>query len=347
LRELFPQRLAIASTFSKKIWQGNCRHQMDSIARMGIIPALFPARPEQWPGRVAHNNNYSRKCFLIVAESPTPASNISERVLASAARILAPLVRLLIAKGVTYQMASEMLKQVYVRVAQKQFVEDDEATGTRLSLLTGLNRKEIKRLTSDGTEKKREPISSYASAVHSVWRTQRKWRDNNGQPKVLPRRGLSGSLSFDELVKSITTDHRPSAIFEELVRLNYVDIDEHENIRLRADPYLATPDAEDRLLRITENLEDHASAAIVNVIEPEPRFLERYVYSDEMSRSSAEELHVLARGEWDKLQDVFVEKAISLEERDAVAGTTNRTRIRVGIYFYSEEASDPDQSGTT
>ena len=85
-----------------------------------------------------------------MSDSPKPAANTSERVLETAARILAPLVRLLIAKGVTFQMASEVLKQVYVRVAQKQFADDDEATGTKLSLLTGLNRKEIRRLRGDG-----------------------------------------------------------------------------------------------------------------------------------------------------------------------------------------------------
>ena len=110
-----------------------------------------------------------------MSDSPKPAANTSERVLETAARILAPLVRLLIAKGVTFQMASEVLKQVYVRVAQKQFADDDEATGTKLSLLTGLNRKEIRRLTSEELLESRViPESSFAGAVHAVWRTQRR-----------------------------------------------------------------------------------------------------------------------------------------------------------------------------
>jgi Family of unknown function (DUF6502) len=280
-----------------------------------------------------------------VADSPAPASNTSERVLETAARILAPLARLLIAKGVTYQMASEVLKQVYVRVAQKQFVEDNEATGTRLSLLTGLNRKEIRRLTSENLEKPSAPMSSYASAVHSVWRTQRRWRDKEGNPKVLPRRSSNNLLSFDDLVKAVTTDHRPSAVFEELVRLAYISVDDKENIHLKADPFLATPDDADRLLRITENLEDHVSAAVINVLGSEPRFMERYVYSDALSAASAEDLQQLARAEWEKLQDVVVQNAIAFEERDAATGSENRTRIRVGIYFYSEETTNAENSG--
>jgi hypothetical protein len=271
-----------------------------------------------------------------VPENANPKSNTSERVLETAARILAPLVRLLIAKGVTFQMASEVLKQVYVRVAQKQFVDEDEATGTKLSLLTGLNRKEIRRLTSVDVEKRGAPMSSYASAVHAVWRTQRRWRDKDGRPKVLPRRTSNNTLSFDDLVRSITSDHRPSAVFEELVRLDYIDIDEAENIRLKAGAFAATPDAADRLLRITENLEDHISAAVVNVLEPEPVFLERFIYSDELSEESAETLHQRAREHWQRVHNDTMEQAIAAEERDVEHGNDRKTRIRVGMYFYSE-----------
>jgi Family of unknown function (DUF6502) len=314
-------------------------HQMDNIVTMGLIPALFPTGFEQHPDRFAHNNYY-RKCLFIVADSPNTAPNTSERVLETAARILAPLVRLLIAKGVTYQMASEVLKQVYVRVAQKQFVEDDEATGTRLSLLTGLNRKEIRRLTSEDFEKPREPMSSYASAVHSVWRTLRRWRDKDGNPKVLPRRSTNHLLSFDDLVKSVTTDHRPSAVFEELMRLEYIDVDAEDNVRLKPATFLYTPAMADRLLRLSENVEDHLSAAVINILEDEPKFLERYMYADNLSTTSADELQLSARRQWDKTQDILLEQAYALEPIDAANGLSNKTRIRVGMYFYSEESVD-------
>lgn len=277
-----------------------------------------------------------------MSDSPKPAANTSERVLETAARILAPLVRLLIAKGVTFQMASEVLKQVYVRVAQKQFADDDEATGTKLSLLTGLNRKEIRRLTSEDVEKNVEPMSSFASAVHTMWRTQRRWLDKNGNPKVLPRRSTNHLLSFDDLVKSVTTDHRPSAVFEELMRLGYINLDEEDNILLKQGAFSATPEAADRLLRITETLEDHISASVINVIESEPKFLDRFVFGDEMSDASANELQNLTRLEWDTFQGALMDRAIVLEARDATSGVPNKTRIRVGMYFYSEERSTPD-----
>lgn len=261
-------------------------------------------------------------------------------MLETAARILAPLVRLLIAKGVTFQMASEVLKQVYVRVAQKQFADDDEATGTKLSLLTGLNRKEIRRLTSEDVEKTGAPMSSYASAVHSVWRTQRRWLDKQGNPKVLPRRTSNNQLSFDDLVKSVTTDHRPSAIYEELLRLQYVELDAKEDVRLKPIGYMEDPNFEGKVYTVGDRIEDHLNAAITNILEPTPHFLERSVFSDELSNSSAEQLHALARAEWDQIQDKVINAAIALEKNDALTDASTQTRIRVGIYFFSEHTEN-------
>jgi Family of unknown function (DUF6502) len=276
-----------------------------------------------------------------MSDSPKPAANTSERVLETAARILAPLVRLLIAKGVTFQMASEVLKQVYVRVAQKQFADDDEATGTKLSLLTGLNRKEIRRLTSEDVETRGAPMSSYASAVHSVWRTQRRWLDKKGKPKVLPRRTTNHLLSFDDLVKSVTTDHRPSAILEELTRLAVVEIDSEGQVVLHPGAFVNTGDFEDRLYAAGESTSDHLGAAFANVTMEEPNFfLNRFIYSDELSDESAEALHQRAREHWQRVRTDVIEQAIEAEARDVDSGKARKTRMRVGMYFYSETQND-------
>jgi len=94
-------------------------------------------------------------------------SSAPAALLEAAARVLAPLVKLLIARGVTYQAASEMLKRVYVRAGQKHFT-GEAATDTQLSLVTGLNRKEIRRLTDDSLQSAApESRAAQAEARHS------------------------------------------------------------------------------------------------------------------------------------------------------------------------------------
>ena len=264
-----------------------------------------------------------------------------ESLLQAFARVLLPLVRLLIARGVTYQAAAETLKRVYVQAAGAHLKPGEEATGTRLSLLTGLNRKEIRRLTEGETrELDLEGITSHAAAIHAVWTSQRRFRDRKGAPRVLPRYTRDHNPSFDELVRSITTDHRPAALLEELTRLGLVDVDAKGNVSLRAQPFLSTKTPRDRLIPLAENLEDHAEAAVTNVLATEPPFLERSVYSDELSEESAARLHELARLRWREIHDQLIAEAIAREAQDKKEGKAGNTRIRMGMYFYSQ-TKDP------
>jgi hypothetical protein len=273
-----------------------------------------------------------------VAEKNNPSAKTTEKLLDTAARVLAPLVRLLIARGVTFQMASELLKRVYVKAAQKHFVGDEEATGTQLSLLTGLNRKEIRRLTADELEEKQAiPMASYASAVHAVWITERRWRSRDGEPKALPRRASGRQLSFDDLVRTVTTDHRPSAVLDELTRLGFVEVDAEDRVTLKPSSYFAANGFEEKLYPLGESVGDHLSAAVANVVlEKSDFFLDRFLYSDELSEASAEKLHQRARDHWQIVQDDTVRHAIASEAIDIDQGAPRKTRIRIGMYFYSE-----------
>ena len=269
----------------------------------------------------------------------SPENSQSNKLLDTLVRVLVPLVRLMIAKGVTFQMASEVLKRAYVRSANKHFVEDDGASGTKLSLLTGLNRKEIRRLTSEDPDKERPPMGSYATAIAAVWRTDRRWRDREGNPKVLPRRTTNNTLSFDDLVRAVTTDHRPAAVFEELERLGLIAVD-GESVRLITTNLFSSVNREDKFARPSENIEDHLAAAVANIIEPSPKFLEQSILSDELSEASAATLHSLARDEWQRTFNTVLKKAVALETDDAKQSRVANTRMRVGVYFYSEKSKE-------
>lgn len=261
---------------------------------------------------------------------------MTHRLLDAVARALLPLVRLLIARGVTYQASAEMLKRVYVQAARKQLRPGEEVTGSRLSLLTGLNRKEIKRLTEESEPVELDGIASHAAAVHAVWTTQRRFRDRKGMPRALPRHSRDDKPSFDELVRHITTDHRPAALLGELVRLELVDVDADGNVSLRQQPFLSKANFGDRLVPLAENLEDHAEAAVSNVLGQQPPFLERSVFSDELSEESAAKLHELVRERWKQVHDELIAQAIALEKQDKEAGKATASRIRMGMYFYSQ-----------
>ncbi|MBL8516748.1 MAG: hypothetical protein JNM76_07235 [Betaproteobacteria bacterium] len=256
-------------------------------------------------------------------------------------------MKLLIARGATYQVASELLKRVYVRAGLEHYAAKGDAapTGTQLSLLTGLNRKEIKRLTDESMQAVApQGVTSFAAAVHANWLSGARFRDKSGAPLPLPRHTRAGGHgpSFDELVRSITTDHRPSAVLEELQRLGLVAVNADDHVVLSKQPFLTRASFTDRLVPFAENLGDHASAATTNVLSDTPPFLERSVFSDELSETSVAALQKLVSAEWRRLHDELIAAAIASEAEDARGNAKTDRRVRVGLYFYSESTNkDP------
>jgi hypothetical protein len=59
-------------------------------------------------------------------------------------KLMQPLVRILVRKGVSFAELSEVLKSVFVEVADRDFVIPGRRTSqSRVAILTGLTRKEV------------------------------------------------------------------------------------------------------------------------------------------------------------------------------------------------------------
>ena len=62
-------------------------------------------------------------------------------------RLLQPLVRLLLRRQATYPFLASLLKSIYVELAEREFgIPGKAQTTSRVSLLTGIHRKDVKRL---------------------------------------------------------------------------------------------------------------------------------------------------------------------------------------------------------
>lgn len=265
---------------------------------------------------------------------PESESNTRQSaVLRALARVLRPVARLLIAGGVPFQAASESLKRAYVEAAQRHYA-DQSGTDSGISLLTGINRKEIKRLTTPlADEWGPESVTSFASAVYTAWTLRPKWRGPDGQPIVLPRRGDG---SFDALVKGVTVDMRPAAVLAELVRLGYAEVRDDDTVAAIGDVFLSQREFADRLGPLSENLQDHADAAVANVLAATPPHLERALFADELSPESAKALQADARELWKGVHDELIRRADALEAEDKALGRPASTRMRIGIYVFRE-----------
>jgi len=262
-------------------------------------------------------------------------------------RLLAPLVRLLLSHGVTHPFLANLLKRVYVEVAEREFtIEGRPQTTSRLSLLTGIHRKDVKRLREQPAEGQGVPRSvSLGAQLVSRWIGLDEYRDADG-PRPLPRLApADGGPSFESLVESVSKDIRPRAVLDEWLRLGVAHVDEQDRISLNTGAFVPARGFDEKAHYLGRSVADHIAAAGRNLAGAAPPLLERSVYYDELSEASVAELSELSRRLGaDALEEVN-RRALELQTRDASSAGAHR-RMSFGVYFYEDRDANapPDPS---
>ena len=272
---------------------------------------------------------------------PAPTPPLSTTKLNSAlARLLRPLVRLFVQRGMTYPAVSDLLRELYVNVAEHEFaLPGKDQTDSRVSLLTGINRKEVRRLRGAGAPVNIVPASvSRTSRILARWLAEPGLQDAAGRPLPLARVADAGEASFETLVASVTRDLRPRAVLDEWLDRKLVTLGADDRVTLLENAFLPRGGDEPQLYYFGRNLHDHIAAAVTNILGDTPRFLERSVHYDGLSEAVMRRLEARSR-------DLAVEALQEANREahricDSDGGGTWRWNF--GIYIYAE--ADPPRA---
>ena len=275
------------------------------------------------------------------ARPPEPPSALRRALQA----VLRPLVRLLVEQGVPFYELAELLKGVYVDVALHDFPLDGKGqTDSRVTLLTGVHRKDVKRLRNAPRESGDPPKSvTLGALLVARWTGTAAYLDAEGRPRPLPRKATRGP-SFEKLVASVSKDIRPRAVLDEWLRLGIVQLDRDDRVCLNAEAFVPARGLEEKLFYLGRNVHDHLAAAVHNVAGRRPAFLERSVYYPNLSAASVSELAKLAARAGTEALQAVNRRALELTRSDAgEAGATRR--MNFGLYFYEAPVeADEDES---
>lgn len=250
--------------------------------------------------------------------------------------LLRPLVRLMLARGITYPTLSELLKHVYFKVATERFaLPGKRLTDSRVSLITGLHRKDVKRLGEEPEAALETPrMVNWGSRLVSLWQARPDYRTEEGIPRSLMRLAKDGGeLSFESLAAQVTRDIGHKAILDELLRGGVVRVDEYDRVHLETAAFLPRNDAQTKMHYFTHNLHDHLAAATHNLLDQEPPMLERSVHYAGLSQESVQTLERLAEAHGMKTLLAINEAALALQELDKSKGGEHRHRMRFGVFF--------------
>jgi uncharacterized protein DUF6502 len=283
-------------------------------------------------------------------ESVGPAA-VPKTLVAAVRQLLRPLVRFLISRSIPFPFASDVLRGLYVDVAVKEFpVAGKPQTDSRITLLTGVHRKDVKRLRGAPRLALRAPrAASLGSQLIARWTTLPEYLDEQGAPKRLPRMpGEGTTASFESLVRSVNTDIRPRVVLDEWLRLGIARLDDHDRVCLNVEAFVPPRGSDEMTYYFGRNLHDHVAAAVHNMLGKMEPFLERSVHYNNLNAAAVAELTELARVRGMQVLQELNARALRLQQQQS--GTPGAShRINFGVYLFSEDeavadAEEPDDT---
>jgi hypothetical protein len=278
--------------------------------------------------------------------SPNPGQKTAAEALAAAVLILLrPLVRVLLRYGVPYGAFADLAKRVYVETANEEFtIPGRKQSQSRVSVLTGLSRKEVKRVTSLPRPDDQGAVDRYnrAARVISGWTRDTEYCDANGAPTVLDVE--SGERNFATLVRKHSGDVPVRAILDELTRVGAIALDEDGRVHLLARAYVPQSGEADKLAILGADVSDLIACIDHNLqCPPEDAFFQRKVSYDNLPDAPAREVRDLAAKRAQRLLEEL-DGWMASRDRDSNpdASGEGRQRAALGIYFYEEDVDKDD-----
>lgn len=260
-------------------------------------------------------------------------------------KLLRPLVRIMLRYGMPFGTFAELARAVYVEVAEQEFsLPGKKQTVSRISVITGLNRKDVHRLQQLDITQDHESTDRYnrAARVISGWMRNTHFHDQAGSPAALPFDDGSDA-SFAALVKLYSGDMPARAVLDELVRVEAVSRGEDGRITLLTNAYLPANLDKDKVAILGVDVADLIDTISVNLGGQKSglRF-QRKVSYDNVSTEAVAEFKALSGVESQLLLEKY-DRWLASHDRDEHPELEGRGRHRVGvgIYYFEEDLSGP------
>jgi len=256
--------------------------------------------------------------------------------------MLRPIVRLLLKNGVMWKEFAELSKAVYVDVAGREYgIGGRQTNASRVSILTGLTRREVKRQRDllEGEPGPSQSKTSNATRLLSGWYQDPEFLGRDGLPRELTREGAEGS--FAALHERYGGDIPAGAMLKELIKAGAVT---ETDGRLRAVSRYYMPDPLDpeSVIRAGSVVNDLGETVAWNLVRPDEarsRF-EGRATEPRVPRSRVPEF----RDFLEEHGQAFLEKVDRWlhENRMTSDSPKKSTRLGVGVYMIENEDSAAD-----
>ena len=271
-------------------------------------------------------------------------SKLHQVLNAAVLRILRPLIRILLHHGIPYGVFADIAKRVYVDVSDEEFpIPGRKQTNSRISILTGLSRKEVLRVKRLPSLDDTTAAARYHRAARTIsgWLRDKSFTDNKGQPAALPIDGPKAS--FTALVKQYSGDIPVRAVLDEMERVGAVERLADGRVHLVQRAYVPSSSEEEKLNILGSDVADLIRTIEHNLTATqEQAFFQRKVCYDNLPADVLPELQRLSNRRAQALLEEL-DDWMSARDREDIALQPGEQRKRAGIEIHYFEDDVPKE----
>jgi hypothetical protein len=262
-------------------------------------------------------------------------------------KLLRPLVRILLRNGISIHVFTDLVRWVYTDVAFKEFgIEGKKQTISRVSVITGLSRKEVQRLRKLDVPVETDAHERYNRATRVISGWVRDCRYTNEDSKPLPLPVAGSDISFTSLVRQFSGDMPVRSVLDELVNVGAVSLQENGTVKLLTRAYLPGADKKAKINILGEDVADLLTTINHNLDNSKttPHF-QRKVSYDNVPAEVLEKFKALSAREAQELLEKL-DKWLATRDRDSNPNMkgTGRKRVGLSIYYFEEDLDHTEQS---
>jgi len=242
--------------------------------------------------------------------------------------------------GMTWKEFSDLSKSIFVAVAADEFgIRGRPANTSKISILTGISRKEVKRqrdlLVAEAPQASSKTTD--ATRLLSAWFQSEDYLDGDGKPLPLPESG--SAPSFASLFATYGGDTPAQTLLKELIAAGSIAKDEQDRyVAVRR--YHMPVEMDPGVLRFFgTNLHDHANTLGNNLTgDAKQRRLEGFAVDDRIHPDALPEFRQFL----DQRGQQFLEEVDDWLQKNRVsAGDQTAQPVRAGLGLYAIEGPLP------
>lgn len=253
------------------------------------------------------------------------------------ATLLEPLARAMVARGVTLQSGTDALKRALLTAALEG--EGDNVSDSRISLRTGLHRKDVRRLRQSGEDPGIVRSANAVAMVVGYWATAPEYQHGDGRIRDLPRESRAEIPGVYDVIRRTRADMAPGTVLNAMIDQGVVEALKDDVYRLRTRAFVPDSDSKAQLAAYRATLSAHLAAATHNLVSPKQaeRHFDRVVRYSHLSPDSIDDLSRAAAEKAQRLLEDINAMARELQEKDADKGRVGR--FAFGAYIHPEPES--------